>query len=138
MIEAGGSKQKIKALLSKEREAPLPVKLLYNLDTKIRLAKQPNCESDDFKNLVEMMGTVPNARIRIITTDRDEFLGVYFQDERMAHIFDKYPEILFYDATHNLNNKNLPLFIQLCIDGNGNSDIAYICVLASLDKVWAR
>ncbi|KAG4065407.1 hypothetical protein HA402_002805 [Bradysia odoriphaga] len=137
MIEAGGSKQRIKAMLSKGREASVPLKTIYNLDTKIRLSKQTNNRKDDFKHLIDMMTSVPNARTRIITDDQDKFIGLYFQDERMAHLYEKYPEILFYDATHDLNNKKFPLFIQLCIDGNGNSEIVslYICVSESREGV---
>lgn len=137
MIEAGGSKQRIKALLSKEREATLPSKTLHNLHTKIRLSKQSNNRKDDFKHLVDMMTSVPNARTRIITNDKGEFIGLYYQDERMAHLYEKYPEIIFYDATHDLNNKKFPLFIQLCIDGNGNSEIVslYMCVSESREAV---
>lgn len=133
------SKQRIKALLSKGRDAPVPLKVLHNLATKNRLSKQANDRKDDFKNLIDMMASVPNARIRIITNDQDEFLGLYFQDERMAHMFEKYPEIIFYDATHDLNNKKFFLFIQLCIDGNGNSEIIsiYLCVSESRQGVGA-
>lgn len=47
----------------------------------------------------------------------------------MSHLYDKYPEVILFDATYKLNNHNLPLFIQLCIDGNGQTEIAslYIC-----------
>lgn len=137
MIEAGGSKQRIKALLSKGREAPVPLAVLHNLDTKNRLSKQTNNRKDDFKHLIDMMASIPNARIRIITNDQNEFIGLYFQDERMAHMFEKYPEIILYDATHDLNNKKLPLFTQLCIDGNGNSEIVsiYLCVSESRQGV---
>lgn len=137
MIEAGGSKQRIKALLSNGRDAKVPLKVLHNLDTKIRLSKQTTNRNDDFKNLIDMMTSVPNARIRIIANGQDEFLGLYFQDERMAYMFEKYPEIIFYDATHDLNNKKFPLFIQLCIDGNGNSEVIsiYLCVSESREGV---
>lgn len=47
----------------------------------------------------------------------------------MSHFYDKYPEVVFFDATYKLNNRNLSLFIQLCIDSNGETEVVslYIC-----------
>ena len=42
----------------------------------------------------------------------------------MQKAFDAYPEIVFLDATHKLNNLKLPLFIMLVEDGNGESCVA--------------
>lgn len=57
----------------------------------------------------------------------------------MAHIYEKYPEVILFDATYKMNNHNLPLFIQLCIDGNGQTEIAslYICRSESRDGIGA-
>lgn len=49
--------------------------------------------------------------------------GVYFQDERMCHLYDKYPQLILFDATYKINNLNLSLFIQLCVDGNGETEV---------------
>lgn len=137
MIACGANKQRLKAFLSVDRESPLPLKLLHNLQTKIHLEKQSADRSGDLQKLIEMMLSVKNARVRLIVNQQNEFVGVYFQDERMSHVFGKYPEILFYDATHNLNNLNLPLFIQLCVDGNGDSEIVnlFVCVSESREGV---
>lgn len=57
----------------------------------------------------------------------------------MAQIYEKYPEVVLYDATHKLNNHQLPLFVQNCIDGNGETEIAslYICKSESREGVGA-
>lgn len=107
MIACGASKQKVKAFLSINREAPVPLKVLHNLDSKMKQEKQSPNRRDDLKRLIEMMTQVPNARVRIITNENNELIGVFFQDERMAHFFDKYPEIIFFDATHKLNNLDI-------------------------------
>lgn len=39
-------------------------------------------------------------------------------------IFDKYPELLLFDGTYKMNNLNMPLILQLCVDGNGKTEIA--------------
>lgn len=47
--------------------------------------------------------------------------------------------LLKLDATHKLNNIGLPLFIQVCIDGNGGSEIIslFICKSESGEVVGA-
>lgn len=57
----------------------------------------------------------------------------------MAQLYDRYPEVVLYDATYKLNNHQLPLFVQLCIDGNGETEIAslYICNSESREGVGA-
>lgn len=49
----------------------------------------------------------------------------------MSHLYDKYPEVILFDATYKLNNHNLPLFIQLCIDRNGETEIASLYIRRS-------
>lgn len=44
----------------------------------------------------------------------------------MAQIFEKYPELMLYDATYKMNNVNMPLITQLCVDGNGETEICSI------------
>lgn len=57
----------------------------------------------------------------------------------MVNAFDNFPEVLFFDATNNLNNRKMPLFIQSCIDGNGKAEIAslFICKGESRESVGA-
>lgn len=57
--------------------------------------------------------------------------GIYFQDDRMSQIFEKYPEVLLYDTTYKMNNKNLPLVLQLCVDGNGETEICNLFIARS-------
>lgn len=44
----------------------------------------------------------------------------------MAQIFEKYPELMLFDATYKMNNANMPLITQLCVDGNGETEICSI------------
>lgn len=49
----------------------------------------------------------------------------------MAKIFERYPELMLYDASYKLNNVDMPLFTQMCVDGNGESEICSIYVTRS-------
>ena len=56
------------------------------------------------------------------------FTRRYFQwivFSRWSHevYFCCFPELLLVDATYKLNNLRMPLYLMMCVDGNGNSEI---------------
>lgn len=57
----------------------------------------------------------------------------------MVHMYQKYPEVILYDATYKLNNYQMPLFLQVCIDGNGETEIVsvYVCRSESREGIAA-
>jgi len=52
----------------------------------------------------------------------------------MKASFRSYPEIVFIDATYKLLNLQLPVYIILCEDSNGQSEVAAVCLLVTEDK----
>lgn len=91
-------------------------------------------EQTELEKLLENMNKVPNARIRVTVNEANELLGILFQDERMAKVYEKFPELLLVDATYKLNNRRIPLFILLVVDGNGESEIACLWFIKSESK----
>lgn len=57
----------------------------------------------------------------------------------MHHLYAKYPELVLYDATYKLNNRDMPLFTQCVVDGNGETEVAslFICKSESREGVGA-
>ena len=55
--------------------------------------------------------------------DKDVFSALFFQDSMMKSAFSGFPEVLFVDATYKLNDLRMPLYLMMCIDGNGRSEI---------------
>lgn len=39
-----------------------------------------------------------------------------------------FPELILFDATYKLNNRDMPLVLQLCVDGNGETEIISLFV----------
>ena len=64
--------------------------------------------------------------------------GIYFQDGHMREIYQKYPEILFVDAMYKLNELRMPLYVLLAEDGNGESQIVAVWLIASEDAANIR
>lgn len=46
-----------------------------------------------------------------------------FQDRIMKSVFGLYPEVILVDATYKLINLRMPLYLMMCIDGNGQGEI---------------
>lgn len=58
-----------------------------------------------------------------VFTDASTFTGLLFQDRIMKSVFNSYPEVILVDATYKLNNLRMPLYLLMCIDGNGQGEI---------------
>ena len=57
--------------------------------------------------------------------------GIFYQNREMKCMFDKFPELLFIDATYKLNNLRMPLYVYLVEDGNGESEIIALFMVTS-------
>lgn len=51
----------------------------------------------------------------------------------MQRKFQCFPELLLVDATYKLNDMRMPVFIQLIVDGNGESEVVSVFVVVSED-----
>lgn len=85
----------------------------------------------DTDAFITELQNIKNANVRIITNDRNEIEAIYFQDTQMRKQFELFPELLMCDATYKVNNLNMPLFVALVVDGNGESQVAGLFILKS-------
>lgn len=143
MVTGDGKKQKIKSHLMKLRidqgiSAPISLKSVRNVQNKCRLEREKLCDgSSELEKLLATMMDVPGAKVRVVR-ENNELIAIYFQDPRMQAFFDKYPEVLLYDATYKLNSRNMPVFIQSVVDGNGQTEIVTIWICKSESTVVAQ
>ena len=61
--------------------------------------------------------------MEFIVTQDNVVDGIFFQDEEMRRMYDRFSEILFVDATYKLNDLRMPLYLFLVEDGNGESEV---------------
>ncbi len=59
--------------------------------------------------------------------------GLFFQDQKMKAAFSAYPELLCMDATYKLLQLGFPLYLMLCEDSNGQSEVVAACLLVTED-----
>ena len=78
------------------------------------------------------------AVVEVTVNSENVLSGIYFQDGLMKEIYQQYPEILFVDATHKLNELRMPLYVLLVEDGNGESHIVAVWLVTSEDAATTK
>ena len=66
--------------------------------------------------------------------EEDMLKAIYFQTSEMRSTFASYPELLLIDATYKLNDLNMPLYVLMSVDGNGESEIVCLWLTQFEDK----
>ncbi|RUS79430.1 hypothetical protein EGW08_012807 [Elysia chlorotica] len=64
--------------------------------------------------------------------------ALFYQRTEWQHIYKKYPEVILIDATYKLNDLRMPLYLILCVDGNGESEVVAMWLVSSEDKVTMK
>ena len=67
----------------------------------------------------------------VFVDEKKVFTGLFFQDAMMKYNFNCFSEVIFY-ATYKLNELQMPLYLMLVIDSNGQSEIVSL-ILTSLE-----
>lgn len=78
------------------------------------------------------------AKVEAYTDDKKCFKGLYYQDQGMRDMFAAYPGILMIDATYKLNDLRLPLYVMLIVDGNGESEVVGLMLVADEEQNTIR
>lgn len=140
-LSADGKKFKIKDQIMERRKeqhnnAPVLLKAIHNLQTNNRLKKENLIPGENvLEKLLASMLKVPGAKVRVLRDENQELCCIFFQDPRMTSIFDKYPEVVLYDATYKMNDREMPLFLQSVVDGNGITEIVTLAICKSESRV---
>lgn len=80
--------------------------------------------------LLCFLGSVVTA----FTDDDNTLKAIYFQASEMKSAFESYPEMLLVDATYKLNDLNMPLYVLIIVDGNGESEVVGLWLTQFEDK----
>lgn len=69
----------------------------------------------------------------MLAGDDDTLRGLVFQDANMKDYMHSFPEVLFVDATYKLLEIRLPIYLLLCEDSMGNSEVVSVGMLSVED-----
>lgn len=118
--------------VQKQVNAPNDVGVVLLKDLRnFKATLKGNTHQNDLVQLIEEMVKIENATVKVMHNDDMEIDCIFFQDQRMKLFFDQYPELLMCDGTYKLNDRRMPLIVMLVVDGNGESQIAGLCVAKS-------
>ncbi|CAC5421215.1 unnamed protein product [Mytilus coruscus] len=81
-----------------------------------------------FKDTTDLCATV-----EVVKDESGVLNGIFSQDKPIAK-FDKYPEVLLIGATYKLNDLRLSLFVLMCVDANGESEITGLWIVSDESK----
>ena len=73
------------------------------------------------------------ASIEVHSDENKNLKGIFIQDKEMKDAFSAYPELLCTDATYKLLQLGFPLYLMLCEDSNGQSELVAACILVTED-----
>ncbi|GFN81075.1 LOW QUALITY PROTEIN: Zinc finger swim domain-containing protein 1 [Plakobranchus ocellatus] len=60
--------------------------------------------------------------------------ALFYQRKEWQHTYKIYPEVVLVDATYKLNDLRMPLYLMLCVDGNGDNKVVAMWVVSSEEK----
>uniref|UniRef100_A0A1X7VIP8 ZSWIM1/3 RNaseH-like domain-containing protein n=1 Tax=Amphimedon queenslandica TaxID=400682 RepID=A0A1X7VIP8_AMPQE len=123
------NKKLVQESLSQQSGNIILLKDLSKLSTQAKKGNRRNDLDSVAKLLIEKYG----ACVEVCSDDEQNFRGLLFKDKQMSEAFEAYSELLFMDATYKLLDLNLPVFIMLCEDSNGQSEVVAVCILVSED-----
>ncbi|XP_066266550.1 zinc finger SWIM domain-containing protein 3-like [Branchiostoma lanceolatum] len=118
--------------LPQRRKEPPPV-LISNLNKTDSNAPAAHVQASkptppvDIGRVVETMRKIPGATVHVktSTTEQNKTLSsIFFQTAHMKNLFQAFPDVLLIDATMKQNETNIPLYLLMIIDSNGELHIA--------------
>ena len=130
MLEMKANKKIIQSSIMQSTGKVVLMKDIHNL-------KMSNVQDNDLTSLqraVNELSKTNGAYVKLHTENKSgnqELTGLSFQDERMRQVFSEYPEFICVDATYKVNDLRMPLYLLIPENGNGQSEIVGVWVVAN-------
>ena len=130
MLEMKANKKIIQSSIMQSTGKVVLMKDIHNL-------KMSNVQDNDLTSLqraVNELSKTNGAYVKLHTENKSgnqELTGLFFQDERIRQVFAEYPEFLCVDATYKVNDLRMPLYLLIAENGNGQSEIVGVLVVAN-------
>lgn len=123
------NKKMIQQQLCHETGKVILLKDLSNIVTENKSGKSRN----DLNSTVKLLMDTYGASVEVYSDEGKNFKGLFFQDQEMKEAFKAYPELICFDATYKLLELGFPVYLMLCEDSNGQSEIVSVCLLVTED-----
>lgn len=105
---------------------------IHNMKSKLKSNKMNTNDGSPLESIYAELIKKDGMIAEIIASEEgNELEGIYIQDERMRKYFSLYPELVMMDATYKVNDRRMPLFVVVIVDGNGETQIVALFILRS-------
>ena len=104
---------------------------ISNIQTRLK----NDTRSNNIENVVTRLKENPTLTLEIFTDLDYNLLGIFYQDKVMRKVYSAFPEMLFVDATHKVNELRMPLYVFPVCDGNGQSEIVAASLAVSEQRI---
>ncbi|XP_065678283.1 zinc finger SWIM domain-containing protein 1-like [Hydra vulgaris] len=88
---------------------------------------------NDITTFVTTLKEKYNANVEVLLDSDSNLKGIFFQDDFMHSAYNSYPEFLCFDATYKLLQIRLSVYIILCEDSCGESEVAVVGLITNED-----
>jgi len=76
---------------------------------------------------VSSLFSIIGSTVDVYVNEDNVFTGFFYQD-KLKYSYQSYSEVLIVDSTYKVNDLRMPLYIMLIVDGNGQSEVATMCL----------
>ncbi|XP_065886150.1 zinc finger SWIM domain-containing protein 3-like isoform X3 [Dysidea avara] len=129
LLEMKANNKLVQQTLCQETGKVILLKDLANINNTRKRQETRN----DLNATVNLLTDKYGASVEVFCNKDNEFRGLFFQDLQMREAFDAYPEIVFVDATYKLLQLGVPIYLFLCEDSNGLSEVVGVAMLVTED-----
>ena len=131
MLSVKANKKLVQHHVKESTGINLTLKDLHNIHQKLK----PTADNNRLMSLLELMVQEHGSTAELICTEDDNTLrAIYYQDRRMKVMMSAYPELVLIDATYRLNDLRMPLYVLMVVDGNGESQVVGLWIVANEEK----
>jgi len=71
------------------------------------------------------------ADVELYSDSEKNLLGIFWQDREMKESFVAFPELMCIDAIYKLLELGLPVYLMVCVDSNGQTEVVAACILVT-------
>ena len=73
--------------------------------------------------------TEHGSTVKVVPDDNGELFVLFWQSPFMKFVYNCYPTLLCMDSTYKINNRNMPLYSLLAIDGEGKGQVVTYAIV---------
>ena len=110
--------------------ARLPVKVFKTLNDR----QSDIFNKFDLEDVIGYLKKQPGCCTDVVVDEENHFKGLFYQDAHMQNMYAHFPEILLVDATYKLLDLRMPVYLLMCIDGDGLSEVVAMFIVAEETK----